>query len=306
MHVYYISVFILLAMAVFSTLKPSPYANGAAAEDWNRHSVWVQRLIKGDFTTIYEYPPFFHLFMIPFVLLLNDSIKYFQIIFAILVIASMSYYLYKKEGKNAMILAFFLFSTSIVFQIYFFTLTPQVLDYILFPLIIMAYFNKKYFITSLGLVALMYNHLAGIAFFLVFLVYSLFYDKRYLKYLLLVVILSLPIFYIYYSWNFISFCSEITGKYFWETGQLWQTGWDLQFTGVWYKFLFYTGLAIWVLLPISLYFLIKNKFKLNDLQKFYLVWILCFLPLLFFNVWRGMSYLIIPLTILEASIIKNG
>lgn len=314
-YFFIVCIILLLSTAIPTTLN----YDKVSSEDWNRHSIWIGRILKGDFTTIYEYPPFFHLIMALPVYFFKENIRYLQVVFAVLTSASILYFIYKKYGKLPMIIASFLLATNIVFLTFNSQLIPQVLDYILMPLIVLAYFKGKYFTTSLGLIFLIYNHLVGIFFFGIFFVYSLLWNRKYLKYLLLVVILSSPIFYIHYLPNFMDiarfFQGDTSGNMFIvgrnittnfsATGQMFQGEWDKQFTQPLVNFFAFNGFIMWAILPFIIYLLIKEK-QIDDWQRFYLVWCICLMPMILFNVLRWSSYFLMPLMLFEVSVIAKA
>lgn len=83
--------------------------------------------------------------------------------------------------------------------------------------------------------------------------------------------------------------------------------WERQYLDPWWKFFALSGFMTWILLIPAGKKLIENKFKLTDMQILYVLWILAFLPLLIFRmgIWRMISYQIVPLSLLVASVMSN-
>lgn len=312
------SIFLSLSAAIPTTLySKTNYPNGVSHEDWNRHSVWIKNIINGNFSTIYDYPPYFHLTMIPFVLLLGENIRFMQIIFAVLTTAMILYFAYEMENKYVMIFLSILLGTNIVFITFNSQLVPQTLDYYIFPLVVMSFFKKKNFIASAGLISLIYNHLVGIFFLGIIFIYSIFKRKDFLKYFIFIVICCLPIFFIYYLPNLIDIIRFFDGKVdnnmfivggnattnFTETGQMFENSWSKQFVSPIENFFIFNGFIAWSLLPFSLYILYRKKFKLSEMQIFYIVWCLCLMPMIIFNALRWSSYFMIPFSLLIVSIL---
>jgi hypothetical protein len=191
------------------------------------------------------------------------------------------------------------------------TLTPQVLDFILFPMIIIAYFKDRYTLASIGMIALFYNHMFGIVVFAVMLCHSLILKRNFLKYLLAVLICSLPIIFIYYVPTFFgAYISPVKTvglnmiNDFSETHQFWQNAWDKQFVWPIERFIVFTGFLSWVLLPVTIYGMHKQK-KFDSWQLMMAIWCAVLMPIFIFNVWRWASYFMIPLSIFEVSVISR-
>lgn len=281
------------------------------AEDWNRHILWIERYIKGDFSPFYEYPPFFHLFMIPFVLTI-PIIKYFQPILAFLTTLSISYVAYKLEGKFAMILVLYMLVSSFAYLQTSSALIPQALDYIIFSLIIYFLFEDKPIHVSIGLIFLLYNHLIGLFYYLTVIIYSICFKRNLLKYLAIVFIVSLPIFIIYYipaleKLNIIKYPVQIEGNWsndFRETKQIWLEPWAEFFSYPLHNYLFYSSFITWLLLPITIWQMKRQK-RFDKKQFFYAVWTFTFIPLIIFQLWRATSFLIISFAFFQASVLRR-
>jgi hypothetical protein len=286
---------IILSYIIFTT-----FINGITATDWiYRHSEWISRYLKGDFSPIQEYPPLFHFIMLPFVAL-QFPVKYFQILFIFLSTSSLFYFAYKKEDEKVLRDFSILVVGALPFIMFSGALMPQAFDYILFPLICLAYFKNKYATAIIGLLTIFFMHEVGIIFMGILFLHSLLTRrKKFALYLLITIILILPIFYYY------EFESLQNLKYEWDIKA--QNEWESQFINPIWKFFALSGLFTWIYLPKALLNLKKIKFKLSEIHILYLIWIIGFLPLGIFDygIWRMMSYIIVPLSLFVTSLVSD-
>jgi hypothetical protein len=152
----------------------------------------------------------------------------------------------------------------------------------------------------------------GAVFFGIMLVHSLLTKRKFLKYLMVVLVCTLPMIYFYYiplfmdvvSPNYMVLTGTTNPKSFAETSQIWQTAWDKQFVWPIERFVVFTGFLSWVLLPVTIYGMYKQK-KFDSWQLMLAVWCMCLMPIFIFNVWRWASYFMIPFSIFEASVIAR-
>lgn len=262
------------------------------ASDWVRHLNWIERYIKGDPTPLLEYPPLFHWLMLPLVYF-NFPVKYFQIFFIILASASIIYFTRKMEGKYPMILITILMATSLAYLMWFSALMPQSLDYFLFPLILLAYFNDKRLLVLLGIVTIFFMHVMGMMFLAILMVHASLTNRRNFLYpLLILLIVLLPYFYLLMQ-NLAG--NEMFINYEVEAFYLNP-----------FRFFFLSGIFTWILLPLASHKLIKEKVKFDERLLLYIIWIVCFIPMGIFGygIWRMVSYIIIPLSLFVIRVIK--
>lgn len=313
-----VSILMFVIFGIVLILLPvvwNTYFEPITAEDWNRHSVWVQNYIDGSLESFWEYPPLFHLFMIPFVVALGDLVKYTQIVLSVISIFAILFVTWKLENKVAVLLMTYILVTSIIFLQYAPALMPNAFDYFLFMFTGYFLLDKKYFKTTLCLTLLFYNHLSALLFFPMIFVYSFNEDKRMLKWLVLVLLLSTPVILSYHVPQIVHLYQIMSGQVdtivgqdilnsFAETGQIFTNNWDKQFISNPLNFVMFSSVFLWILLPVSIYYWLKNK-TITRTQKFYFVWFLFLLPLIFYNIWRWFSIAFIPLSLLVSSVIGN-
>jgi len=290
------AVILILTPIIFSTIT----TNKITATDWvYRHSEWINRYLRGDFTPVYEYPPLFHFLMLPFVYF-DFPIIYFQIVFAILSTFGILYYVKKMENEKAMILMAMLMATSVAYIEFSSALMPQALDYFLFPLVLIAYFKGKNLTVLTGITVIFFMHLIGIIFLGILLIHSLL-TKRYkfASYSIILLLMLLPIFY-HYTF------SPIYYQFIWDFQA--QAQWESFYISPIYRFFVLSGFLTWILLPFAGYKLARQKFKFDEKLLLYVIWILGFLPLAIFNfgIWRAMSYQIVPLSLFVATLISKA
>jgi hypothetical protein len=180
-------------------------------------------------------------------------------------------------------------------------LWPQTLDYILIPLALCLVFEKKYIACSGILTYLMYQHLTGVFIFAFFLLYSLFFDKKFMKYLAFVLVLSIPVIITLYVPHLIAISDVIGGgtSNFADSGQFYTNEWYQYFVSPWWRFFAFSSVPGWILLFVA----IKKSWtqRLDSFEKVMLLWIVAFSPLLLFSLMRGISYLIVPMALYIAS-----
>jgi hypothetical protein len=298
---------LLLSFAINNTWNA-----GVTAEDWNRHGPWVQSYIEGNPIPLDVYPPAFHLFMVLPVILLGDNIAWFQIVLAALVNFTLLFIVHKYHGQTATLVMAILMLSNMCFLMYYDSLTPQTLDMVIFPIFMVLIMEKRYWLATAGLVFLGYLHLYGIVFLLIATIYSFFYKREYLKYLMVAYILFIPLVIFQYI-PFIEGTQQIYApdKNLYEAGlrdvwyQAWATEETLYFEKPW-NLLMFTGFTI----PMALYTIYRfykdrKQFKLDEYQKFCIIWAICFIPAMYMGIWRGTSYMIVPLMFLIASLFRE-
>lgn len=291
---------LLMILPIFlSTVSSDKIMN----TDWTyRHSEWIKYYLRGDLRPALEYPPLFEMMMTPFVAV-NFPVKYFQVLFIILTAASMLYYLRKHESENATLMAFFMLATSITFVEYAGSLMPQGLDFVIFPFMLIFYYRGQWK-TVLGLaLTLSLMHSIGIIFTGTIALHALLTkNKDWKKYVLFTALVILPIF-LFYFYSSSGLQNQLL-QYRWDYNA--QAEWDSQFLEP-TMFFIYSGFLIWILMPYALYRLWKNKFKLTQTQLMYVLLTMAFVILWVgnFGVWRMISYQVVPLALLVASLISD-
>ena len=294
----------MIFCAVLFVLLPvflSTLTGKITATDWiYRHSDWIERYLKGDFTPLLEYPPLFHWLMILLTIGLIIPPIYFQVVFAFLSTIGILIYTYKKESEETLLYVSILLASSIAFVSFAGSLMPQALDYFIFPLVCLLYFKKKYALTIVGLLTIFFMHITGMLFLMILFAHSLL-TKRYkfAKILFILIILLSPLFYYH---NYLSPLSWISK---WDFKA--QAEWEAQYITPIYKFFGLSGFLTWILLPYAIYKLYKKRFKLTEAQLLYIIWIGAFFSFVIFQqgVWRMTSYQIVPLSILVASLLSK-
>ena len=294
----------MLCCAVLFILIPvflSSLTGKITATDWTyRHSVWIGKYLQGDFSPVLDYPPLFHWIMIILTIGLEIPAIWFQVIFALLSTAGILYYTYKSENEETLLYVSILLASSIAYVSFAGSLMPQALDYLLFPLICLAYFKKKYVLVIVGLLTIFFMHLTGMIFLWILLIHSL-YTKRYKFATIFIIIIFLlsPIFY-YYGFIAMHHIDVI-----WDIRS--QIEWEKQYIEPIYKFFGLSGFMTWILLPYASYKLFKKRFKLTETQLLYIFWIGGFLSFIIFQqgIWRMISYQIVPLSLLVASLLSK-
>jgi hypothetical protein len=294
---------LLMSYSVYTTflnLQPT-------AEDWNRyHSKVVSDFSKGDFDNSYynqtlvsdKYPHLFHCFMIVPFMLLGENIRFFQIAMMLMVLVSFYFYMKKYEPK-AMMLFFAVLLTCNVFMLYYTALIPQVLDWIIFPIFMIAFFEKKYMMASILTAALMYNHLFGIVFLSAVALYTLLFQRSFIKYLLVAIVLSLPILISFYTPIITDYLMALISGSGMSSSQIWFSPESIFYVFPISHLFIFSGLVL-LMLPFTVFALYKKR-TINRQQAFYICLMLCFLPIFFFNFFRAWTFFIIPLTLFQAS-----
>jgi hypothetical protein len=269
--------------------------------DWTKyHAIAVQKYMSWDFSQLSIYHPFFHILMIPAVYFFSSNIQYFQVIFSLITYSAVLYFFYKMEGFNATVLAGTGLLLSISFFQWSFSLTPEFLDLTLFPLLLLSYLKNRYVIASLLLLVLFYSHLTAALFFIILFSYSLIYKRDFLKYLLVIGILSIPtIIYMIprFSWMLHLLALPYQGMSI-------ETETSYHFIFPLNNLIIYSGVLIWLMLPFTIYGMWKLK-RFDRKQLLYALWILAFIPLFFTDFCRWITYFIIPFSIFEGSVISK-
>lgn len=269
------------------------------ATDWiYRHTEWIDRYIHGNYTAILEYPPLFHVMMLPFVAV-DFPVIWFQVLFVVLTTFGILYMAYKIDGEKMMLYTSFLLASSIAYVGFASALMPQALDYFLFPLVVVFYYRNEVKKMSVPLSLLVLMHMTFYVFIMILFAHSLITKRmKFVKIFLVLLIMLFPVFY-YYSF--------ITSQQLaWNWNYQAQAEYDKQYLEPLWNFFFYSGFMTWALLPFSIKGLSKNKFKLSDEQLLYVIWIIGFLPIIMQGMgwWRYISFAIVPLSLLVASLIK--
>ena len=299
---------LLLSFAINNTINA-----GITAEDWNRHGPWTEALLAGKPIPLSVYPPAFHIFMAPFVWLFGDQIAWMQIVLAALVNFTLLFIVHKYHGQTATLVMAILMLSNLCFLIYYDSLTPQTLDIVLFPIFMHLLITKRYALAILPLVFIGYSHQFGFVFLVAATIYSLVYKREFIKFLMVAYILLIPMIY----FQFVPFVMQVLfdqsaiRAIIPNSGmvnvdyQMFATAETLYFEQP-LNLLAFTGFT----LPLALYtiyrlFKDRKTYKLSDSQKFYIIWAICFIPALYFSIWRGMSYEVVPLMLLTASLFTN-
>ena len=299
-------------MVVIPSLTQTLKSSVPAGEDWNRHSIWIERYISGDFTPIDEYPPMFELFMIPFYIITGyPNIRFFQPLFAFLSIFAIISLAKKTMNMDGVLFSSLIVSTSYDFVVYAGSLLPQTLDYIFLPVSIILFFEKKYTKTAFIIWFLLGTHNFGVFIYIMFFIYSYLVDKEFLKYLVIVAIFGLV-----FLPSFLQMTNVISTGGRWENEemvfkvsffdrfQLWTTPWDDFLMYPMEHFITFSGFLLWFLLPLTLWSMKKNPYY-DKYQLFYVIWFFVIIPLVFFNTLRWWSYSIVPASLFCGSVIGN-
>lgn len=288
---------VILGISTFLTvLYGIPYG-----WDWTKyHAIAVQKYMSWDFSHLSIYPPLFHFLMIPAVYFFGSSIQYFQIIFSMITYSAVLYFFYRMEGLKAAALAGLGLLLSISFFQYSFSLTPEFLDLTLFPFTILFYLKNRYVTASSLLLVLFYSHYPAALFFIILFSYSLIYKRDFLKYLLVVGVLSIPT--IIYMIPKISWMLYFLALPYQGMTILTETGYHFIFPLN--NLMIYSGVFIWLMLPFTIYGMWRLK-KFDMKQLLYVLWILAFIPLFFTDFYRWITFFIVPFSIFEGSVISK-
>jgi len=272
-EIIYTAFFMIIMPIIISTIL----SDKITATDWiYRHSVWINQYLRGDFSPIFVYPPLFHWMMLPFVAF-NFPIKYFQIIFIILSTFGIFYYTYKKESEEILKNAAILLMTGIPYILFSGALMPQALDYFFFPLILLAYFKNNHKIVVISLFLMIFFHITAFIFAGILFLHSLLTKRYKFTKSIFALLLILAPFAFYY--NYSAYAIDFQNKYDYKA----QIQWESQFISPIWKFFMLSGILTWIYLPFAIYKLYKKKFKINDTQLLYLLWISAFTLLMFFQ-----------------------
>jgi hypothetical protein len=269
-----------------------------SATDWvYRHSVWIGQYLRGDFSALVNYYPLFEFLMLPFVAM-NFPMQWFQVIFAGLAAFGILYMTYRLESEKTLLYVSILLASSIAFVEFAGSMMPQALDYLVFPIAVVFYYQKRVKYTA-GLLLLDFGmHGAGFIFTgILFLHAMLTKRSRYAKLFFVMLMVMLP-FFVWYSFYGNAMEWDYAAQDAWELPYLWPP----------WNFFFFSGLLAWALLPFALNNLRKVKFKLTEMQLLYVIWIAGFMPLAAFHygIWRMVSFQIVPLSLLVASLMPEG
>lgn len=290
-----ISLVFCIVLLILPSITTTLAREVVTAEDWTRHLPWILRYAHGDFTPFFEYPPAFHLIMLLPVMLLGDSVRYFQIVFALLCTGSILYFVWRtSKDKQSVMIAAFCLASSTLYLLMSQALIAQVVDYVLFPWVCLFMFDRKYKVASALLLIQMYTHSVGIFFLGALFLFALLARKDLIKYLVVVTILSLPVF-LFSNFGATVNQTLTSGPYLNE--------WELQFLWPPAYFFFRSGYLIWLILPYAIY--LMRKKGLTERRTLFSSWIVAFTPLVLYDPFRWLSYIIIPLILLEADLLRS-
>jgi hypothetical protein len=291
MQFLYLLSIILIISTIITTQLKMPYGY-----DWNyRHVKWVQSYLKLDFSPLKIYMPFFHFLMLPAVYFFSSSVKYIQIIFSGTVFISIFYMVKEIENFNVAVLTGTFLVSSPAFIQFSLMLSPSAIDFIVFPLLIVCLFKNKFKTSSALMIVLFLNHFLGIIYFSIILIYSYFYKRNFLKYLLSTLIIGIPIT-LFYS---VPVLTALLNNPVIDINSL-----DINFIYPIQNIILYLGTLNCLALPFLFYAMYKFR-RYHRKQLLYAVWIIAFLPLFFIAMFRWVSLFIIPFSIFEASIISG-
>lgn len=275
--------------------------------DVNVHLKLAKALLKLEYPQVntgYLYPPAMHITIALLSLIFFTTplqiMKFLEILLLPLIYIATFFLTYKKyEDKYAAFLCVFLLGSSPAFWDRASQVIPQAIDFLLFPLAVYFFIEKRENIFIFASVYLIYNH----SFYAVLLVFSLFiysiiYDKERVRAFIKIFLLSMPLFIIT-----MLYLPAILR----ESGSL-QT---LQEIAVLKEPLFaikYLGYPLFFLIFITI---IHAKFhELSELEKIAFLWMLCLTPMIIFFPDRFLQYFSQPLAILSAiavdSIIRSN
>lgn len=292
------AVVFIIAPIFLSTLS----SDNITATDWTyRHLTMIQQYLRGDFSPLEYYVPLFQWLLLPFVAI-GAPMKWFQVIFAALATIGILYYVSKRESEETVLYTAILLASSIAFVEFAGSLMPQALDFALFPLSILFYYQKRRWPMTGLLLAMFFMHGTGFIFIGILLAHSLITKKWIMfKTLLVLLLITAPIFY-YYQF---AVTAQIRMLWPWDAAS--QAQWESSYLTPWWKFFAMSGFLTWALLPYAVWRLYKHRFKLSDSQILYILWIAAFLTLIPFNqgIWRAISYQIVPLSLFVASVISS-
>lgn len=261
------------------------------------HITAAQNYISSNYTYLSLYPPIFHILLVPFVY--TNTYIYLQPALLLILVSVLLYFSYRMDGSNAMIITGFLLFSSIAFMWYYIALSPQLLDMIIFPLTALAFFSDKYLLASIGLIALFYNHVFGIFFFLVIFMYALIFKRDFIKYSLAAFIAGIPPMSISAYPAFMSlFQSNIINII------TTQNNYDPIFWSNIPNFIVWSGSYMWFVLPLVIY----SMYKFKSFQKkhvFYFLWVAVFLIGMYVAFSRWIPLFIVPFILFEGSMISK-
>lgn len=292
------AVLIMILPIFLSTMNSDEITN----TDWvYRHTAWIDYYLHGDFRPALEYPPLFHLMMAPFVYF-NFPMKWFQFVFIIFTACGLLYYLSREDNVKFTLLSLMLLATSITFIEYSGALMPQGLDWGLFFFMLVFYYRGKVkTVLALGLIMTL-MHTIGILFMLTLCVHAYLTKKdSWKKYLLFTLLVILPIFLYYF---FTGTMNQLLLQYRWDFDA--QATWDAQFLEP-INFVIYSGFLTLILFPYALYILAKKRFKLTESQLMFVLLTGSFIALWIgnFGIWRMISYQVVPVALLTASLVAE-
>lgn len=321
----------IIACALLFVIVPvvlSTMTGEITATDWiYRHRLWIDEYLSGDFSRLLSYPPLFHWLLMPLADV-NFPMQWLQPIFAIMTTFSILSMTYKLEGEKTAVYLSVLLASSIAYVGFCSALMPQALDYFLFPFMILFYSQGRVKESIILGLVIFFMHGTGFIFLGILFGHSLLM-KRYkrAKIYLAVMLILLPIF-IWYSFIAVPFDFDAQA----------QIDAEKKYTEPFWNFFFFSGFMTWFLLAYIIYEKIKgyrnyrktiesisngsienllghykdlyksiDTYLFTEAQLFYIIWILAFVPLYFFQMglWRMISYQIVPLSLLVASMVKK-
>lgn len=293
-------IFCACAIAILPVILSTISGDHVTATDWTyRHVDWIHQYLNGSLAPIYQYLPGFHLLMMPFVAM-DFPVKYFQILFIILSLFGVLFYAWKIEGERVLLITSMLLASSVAFVEFASALMPQSLDFLFFAFMMYFYFKKRPKMAMLLGVLDFSMHPTGEIMIFALLAHSLIVKNGMWKPILITFLILAPLSYFYF---FISPTLFPTNWFTYDYAA--QDAWESQYMG--WKFFALSGFLMWALLPFALNRLYKDKFHLTEQQKLYIIIILSFLPMALMHqgIWRTMSYAVVPLSLLVASLLKN-
>jgi len=265
---------------VIQNILVSPEPFGA---DWNNfHIKIIEAYSKGDFSRFFNYPPLFHLMLVPLVWLnLIPYVKYLQIIFYLSAIGSSMFLAYKLNGKVASIIMGIILFSSLAFLDRSIQVIPQAIEFIIFPLVILLYNKKKFKTVGLLLLILSYSHSMGIVFTLILFFYTLTVKRNYDK-MYLILILAIPSL-IWFPFG-LNPATELSSNAKILLDPLSQ--------------IFYASPLFFSFLIVSMFSMFSSNSPNPEKHYLFFLWFLVFTPLAFTLIDRWLQYILVPLIML--------
>jgi len=272
--------------------------------DWvQRLKPMMQQLMAGDYGIFINYPPIFFFLMIPFY---QIDFLYLAVLTSAIVFGAVMLFTYRMEGFYAALMIGIMLISNFIFLLYSLSIVPTLLEVIFFLIASYFFLKDRKITASLFILLMNYTHVLNILFFTIFLIYSLIYKRGFLKYLAIIALLSLPALFLYTDRAIIGGMDLVTNVIVYSGDYVIKL-----LLGNPLAFIASTGLIMWLLLPVSLRFLIKHKCWHRE-QLFYVIWLLVFLLpfalalVTYYDVIRWIFLFIIPLSVFEVSILRGN